>query len=55
MLQHNLPPLRNVDTIRALSAAESTRYCEGYALNAGGSILGRKQDVAGHIGCTLTI
>ncbi|KAJ7087785.1 hypothetical protein C8R44DRAFT_991242 [Mycena epipterygia] len=47
---HNLPALRNISDIRALTSAESTRYCTNYGLEPEANEADRRVRIARHIG-----
>ncbi|KAJ7456892.1 hypothetical protein FB451DRAFT_1183430 [Mycena latifolia] len=49
---HNLPPLRNVDALAALTGPQATRYCKGYGLPVPHAVIKRRRALAQHIGCS---
>ena len=51
-MQHQLPPLRNIDNVQALTGPQATAYLIGYGLPHVQAIAAQQRAIEIEIGCT---
>ena len=51
-MQHQLPPLRNIDNVQALTGPQATAYLVGYGLPHVQAIAAQQRAIEIEIGCT---
>ena len=54
-IQHNLPPLIDIDTIRGLTGPQATAYANGYGLGHIAGVPARRAAIGRAVGCTVAI